>query len=147
MIFGGRVFGGRLFAGRLFGSEADLAAVGGVALPPPDQATLETLDPRRVREFWDELDAQRAPTTEVDAPRRAPPRPVGPAAPVASVPGIGADSATGAFEIVLPGGRRALLDPDTRAIVPAPGSSGFTDFTDEDMQAVLLALCLLDLDD
>lgn len=140
MNFGGRLFGGRLFAGRLFGPDAQAA----VSLPLPGQADLEPLDPRRVREFWDELDAQQQAATastpgvaEVGAVD-APPTATEPARALAPV---------GAVEIVLPGGRRAVFDPGTRAIAPAPGSAAITDFSDEDMQAVLLALCLLDLDD
>ncbi len=91
----------------------------------------------RIRAGWDEIDAARFPPDRhvvpvVDAP------PVEPAAPAE---GEGPAQA-GAITVLLPGGRQAFVDPATRAVtLPADG------FSDEDMEAALLALCLLDFDD
>jgi hypothetical protein len=87
-------------------------------------------DADRIRRAWDEIDALRG------------------VAPVAPVAGTGATVArqgaapAAATTLVLPSGRTATLDHGTRALIaPAEG------FTDDDMEAALLALCLLDFDD
>jgi hypothetical protein len=95
-------------------------------------------DDERIRAAWDEIDALRRPLPagQVGAP----------------LPAAGADTAdqagavrarpSAAIDVLLPSGKRASVDPATLAItVPAEG------FTDEDMEAALLALCLLDFDD
>jgi hypothetical protein len=92
----------------------------------------------RIRGTWDQIDALRAPLAADTAPPRADARRSEPSRAVE--PAQAAQEA--AVDIVLPSGKLVAFDPGTRAlVVPSDGIS------DDDMEAALLAVCLLALDD